>query len=792
MDETKPPRDLRTRLADVLVRYWRFLLPAALILVAVAFPLARKLELDRSVESLYPPDDPILLDYRRSKRSFGGDEFAVVAFTDPALFNAERNQISEESAARVRELSKRLSEIEGVNPGSTQDLANLTDRARSLAVKKAKVQAKDIPVSFLRRRYVIEAEKTALRRMHLLVEGVLIGEDKETTTVILRLLPEDESSVPRAETIAEIRRIAAEFERKHNLTTAVVGEPIQVHDMFEYVDEDGTTMFYWSLAALSAVILFLFRSLRWVLLPVLIVVATIVWTRALLVLSGMQLSMVSSMMNSLVTIIGVATVMHITVHYREQRQQRERDNALRTTLRNLLPAVFWTCATTAVGFAALLSSEITPVRSFGLMLATATMIVLVAVTAVLPGGALLGRFDADPKFTFAENKLADFLATTATTVRRHPKTVSLATAAVFGFALFGFTRLEVETDFSENFRESSPIVRSLNFVETRLGGAGTWEVNFPAPKDLRNTDPAVQQRNKEYLAKVHKLTETLRERFVNNGNGEVTKIGSLTDGLKMLSAPLFLSLEEQLDGLDELHPEFIPSLYDAEAGRMRIVLRGRERQQSAEKLKVIGQVQQIAEEWADEDLKEQFPAAAPKTTGLYVLLANLIQNLLDDQWKSLFWASLGIVIMMTIAFRSPVIGLLLLLPNTFPIVLVIGGIGWLGIPVNIATAMIASVSIGLTVDFSIHYLHGYRRARDAGMSIDESLRTTLQNVGRALVFSNLALVVGFSVLTVSHFIPLVYFGILVSFAMVGGLIGDLVLLPLILLWTDPERKSGQA
>ena len=94
--------------------------------------------------------------------------------------------------------------------------------------------------------------------------------------------------------------------------------------------------------------------------------------------------------------------------------------------------------------------------------------------------------------------------------------------------------------------------------------------------------------------------------------------------------------------------------------------------------------------------------------------------------------------------------------------LVIGVMGWLGLPINIATAMIASVSMGLTVDSSIHYISGYRRARQAGLGVVESLRETHRGVGRALVFANLALIVGFSVLTQSHFIPLIYFGILVS------------------------------
>ena len=379
--------------------------------------------------------------------------------------------------------------------------------------------------------------------------------------------------------------------------------------------------------------------------------------------------------------------------------------------------------------------------------------------------------------------------------------------SIFVAAAGGMLRLDVQTDFSKNFRKDSPIVESLEFVETKLGGAGTWEVNFPAPKKL----------DKNYLDKVDRLAKKLRTKFVRDGEGEVTKVIAITDGLYAFPDFIAKTVQERIQLMKQIQPEFTDSLYDPKAQRMRIVLRAREQQQSDAKLELIAEVRKSAQEWWDaERLEEEkkaaiavaaavgaaagpeltvetTPPAEVKATGLYVLLAFLIDNLLKDQLVSFALAATGIVIMMTIAFRSLRLGLLLLLPNTFPIVLVIGGIGWIGLPINIATAMIASVSMGLTIDFNVHYLSGYRRARLQGLSREESLQSTLRTVGRALVFSNIALIVGFSVLTLSHFIPLIYFGILVSFAMFGGLISDLVLMPLILHWVDwPNIAETQA
>ena len=123
-------------------------------------------------------------------------------------------------------------------------------------------------------------------------------------------------------------------------------------------------------------------------------------------------------------------------------------------------------------------------------------------------------------------------------------------------------------------------------------------------------------------------------------------------------------------------------------------------------------------------------------------------------------------------------------PNVLPTLWLVGGMGWLGLPINIGTAMIASVSLGLTIDSSIHYLAGYQYAIKAGKPHRQALRESSTHIGRALVLSNAALVLGFSVLSLSNFLPLVYFGLLVSFAMLSGLLGNLVLLPCLMLNLD--------
>lgn len=777
---TAPPRRTLERFVGFLIRFRMPLLGLAVLLTFVALPIARQIEFDQRIESLYAADDPVLTDFLASKSWFGGDEFVIFAYEDQQLYEGESTKVSDVSEERMKQLARELKQVPGVIEDSFQQLWLST----RLPYRRDDVRK--------------------------LLTGVLVGEDLQTTAIVFRLAPEqlgqdlaespatsleqvqqnasaavsidDGSSddpdgdvdsagfeeelfqpkevVSRGETIRRIREIAA----RQNFPIYIAGEPIQIHDMFRYVEEDGDKLFRFSLMLLATVLFVFFRSLRWVAIALLVVWSTIVWTEAGLVLAGVQLSMVSSMLNSLVTIVGVATVTHLTVRFQDRVQRAAAEDALRQTLTELLPAVFWTCATTAVGFAALLSSSITPVRSFGLMMSVAMLVVLISVCMIVPGSVLLGRFAPHQPST-RNSLLAPMLGGVSHLIERRPRSLVVITLVLVTFSAFGLRRIRVETDFSKNFDASSPIVTSLEFVEQRLGGAGTWEVNFPAPAEL----------NDEYLLRVQRLADRLRE-LEGVGPGKLRKVICVTDGLDLVMFARGKMAAKKFEMLKSFQPEFANSLYSPESGRMRILLRAEEQQSAETKNELIARVQQIAHEEFSQ------PEDQPHTTGIYVLLTFLIDSLMSDQLVSFGLAAAGVVTVMTIAFRSLSIGLISLVPNLFPIILVIGTMGWVGVPINIATAMIASVSMGLTVDNSIHFLHSFHESRADGMSVQDALRAAHVTVGKALVFANLALIAGFSVLTLSHFIPLVYFGVLVSVAMFGGLLGNLILLPLMLQW----------
>ncbi|MEP3480453.1 MAG: MMPL family transporter [Fuerstiella sp.] len=757
-------------LVQLLIRIRNYLLFAAALAVLAGIPLSEQLQFDQRIESFFAPSNPDIQILKQSRVDFGNNEFVIVAWTEDKLFGYQKEEgqaspasldeileldflpvLSEVAKERIHQVGEELGAIRGVDADATQHLANLLDIAPKY--------------------------KPSRRSMLRLFEGTLVGNDGRTTGIALQLLPENEAGIPRQSTVDEIRKVAAALDGE----VAVAGEPVQVLDMFRMVSEDGKLLFLVSLALLSVVLAIMFRGVRWVLMPVGIVLSSVILTRAALVLVGAELSMVSSMLSSLVTVIGIATCMHVIVHYRDLRTARrgakestgaERQAIAAQTLSDMAVPIFWTCLTTGIGFASLFVSQITPVRSFAVMMCLATGMVLLTCLLIMPAALSSGSRLRNAARVPLEKWLDSALHTTCHLVEKRPFASGMVSFLAFAIAVPGILSLEVETDFSRNFKDSSEIVRSLQFVEGRLGGAGSWEVSFDTPEKL--TD--------DFLESIELLTTRLRE-CLSDTQG--TKVLSLTDVSDL--PPRIFGPAKTLQRLQAKQPELIEGFYRQDRQKMRIVLRSFEQQSSEAKAEQIVQVRSCVKQFFAEhpELAQQ---KEPSASGLFVLLAELINSLLQDQLMSFFVACAGIALAVSVAFGSLRIGIISLFPNVFPIAIVMGILGWIGMPVNIGTAMITSVSMGLTVDSTIHYITSFERARKT-MSVSDALKVAHAGAGRAVVFAHCALVLGFLVLTASRFIPLVYFGALLSLSMAGGIFGDLVLLPLLLRWTSPADSA---
>ena len=761
----------------VQLRWWT-LLAVTLLTAAIvgAFSLHGGLDFDRRIENMFAADDPLLPPYQKVKQLFGGNEIVLAVYHDPNLFSVDGAGIR-----RLETVATRLAEVPGV--ASVLCLHDLDQVIASVPRGLSSLFAKTpTPGETI----VDPSNKLAVAYLDLF-RGYTHGPDRQTAAVVCILTPVEQTESRQA-TMDALDEIVQDLPDGLEPGT-LAGEPVMVIEGFSLVERDGRMLAKATLVLLAATILLLFRSLRWVVIPLAVVFVTLMLTQAVLVYSGLQLSMVSSMLTAIVTVVGIATVIHMIVRFREARTQGLPPREALIQVGSLLCVpIFWACTTDAAGFASLMIAEVVPVQDFGVMMAIGSLMVLVAVATVVPGLALLGRFDADPQNAWGENRLSDALSGTLRLIRARRVSLAVSTVIVLCGAGLGLGRLKVETDFTKNFHASNKIVTSYETVEQDLGGAGVWDVVVPAPAVL----------TAEYLERVRDLETRLRSLTETTPEGQtrpaLTKVLSMVDAIDaMQHHPMLAALppEMRAQAMSAKMPHFFAALRarDAETddAYLRVMLRARERQPAEQKLQLIeavkAEVAQVAE--------PKTPGPTAEVTGFFVLLANLIQSMIRDQWVCFGVAAVAIGCMMTIAFRSPTLAAIALVPNALPILVVLGGMGWLGIKINMGAAMIAAVSMGLSVDSSIHYIFSFRRAIAGGGTVVEALDTVQQTVGRAVVFSTLALIVGFLVLCTSEFIPTVYFGALVSLSMLGGLAGNLIVLPLLITLVYGKSKGDE-
>lgn len=768
---------LIARLAKFITKQHLPLLAVAATIAIVGFVSARQLQMRWNVESMFPPGDPLVASYNHLQDRFGGNQIVLAVYRDPQLWHP-----SGDGLERLEQVANRLREVDGVS--AVLSLAELHRILESLRTPLTLLPFTESKPPLL------NPDDTLAQAMAGVFEGYTHQHGSEYVAVAVLLAgdptAEDGSSqvgpnsTERTEVLARLREVIDDLPTPAS-DGLLTGEPVLVEEGFQMVRRDGTRLGVTSTVLLVIVLLFCFRSIRWTLIPLAVVHWSLIVTQAILVLLDLNLTMISSTLTAVVTVVGVATSMHVLLRFHRERQQgHSRAEALENTYRTLLVAVAWACLTDAIGFASLMVAGVGPVRDFGLMMAVGSLVVLLAIVLVVPGLALVGRIDADPnvpKFDYALRLGLRRLMNQVLQRRR----IGLAILAILlAVGVWGSQRLVIETDFTKNFRSDSRIVRGYSLIEKEFGGAGVWDIMLPAPAKITNA----------YLNEVLLLEEQLRELSVADGPQEVrlTKVLSMADADKAgQSVTLIAALpaSARIRGMKAAMPEFSKALLSQPADGqswLRIMLRSREQSSASAKTLLVEQVDLALQqsttrpEWTA--LFDQPPPPA-ELAGYHVMLGALVDRVLADQWACFLVASTGILCLMLLATRSPILAVYALVPNALPIVLLLGTLGLLGIRMNMGAAMIAAVSLGLSVDSSIHYLLHYQRERK-NKKPARALGSAQENVGLAAVLATVALIAGFISLCTSEFVPTVIFGALASLTMLGGLLGNLIVLPLLI------------
>jgi predicted RND superfamily exporter protein len=349
-------------------------------------------------------------------------------------------------------------------------------------------------------------------------------------------------------------------------------------------------------------------------------------------------------------------------------------------------------------------------------------------------------------------------------VYRHPGPIVAAVAAVVLPVSAGLVRLSYETNFINLYRPETRVVRDYFTVESRLGGIGVVDLVVPVEGGLKPENiaklkrvedriRAIRATDPQAIAQVVSLATVLDPdgRLAGLPDGRGARL--LTDKLALIAA--------------SPQKDLLRGFWNAEAGQCRLLIRLKEQQPAADKTRIFRLATQAA-------AAEFGPSC--DLTGLSFLMTRTTEAVIATQWGTFFWSALGIFLMLTLAFRSPVLAVLAIVPTLLAVALVLGLMGWLGIRLDMATALVASVALGLSVDDTFHCLlqfHRHRHTQRFRRRLFDSYRVS----GPGVILSSLAVAIGFAALRASEFEPFVNFGTMVGIATAGSTLGNLVLLP---------------
>ncbi|HBE68141.1 MAG TPA: hypothetical protein DDW52_08325, partial [Planctomycetaceae bacterium] len=471
------------QLAKFITRHHLGLLTLAALVAIGGFISARQLQMRWNVESMFPPGDPLVESYNHLQDRFGGNQIVLAVYRDPQLWAPNG-----EGLERLEGVADRLREVDGVSAVlSLAELHGILERIR--APLTLLPFAESTPP-------LLNPDDKLAQSMADVFEGYTHQEGSEYVAIAVLLAGTDgdrdaraqnsPNSTKRTAVLANLRQVVQDLPTPAS-DGLLTGEPVLVEEGFQMVRRDGTRLGVTSTVLLVVVLLFCFRSIRWTLIPLAVVHWSLIVTQAILVLLELNLTMISSTLTAVVTVVGVATSMHVLLRFHRERQQgHSRSQALENTYRTLLVAVAWACLTDAVGFASLMVAGVGPVRDFGLMMAVGSLVVLLAIVLVVPGLALVGRMDADPSVPRFDYALRLALRRLMNQVLQHRRLGLAILAILLAVGVWGSQRLVIETDFTKNFRSDSRIVQGYALIEREFGGAGVWDIMLPAPPKITN------------------------------------------------------------------------------------------------------------------------------------------------------------------------------------------------------------------------------------------------------------------------------------------------------------------
>jgi len=790
-----------------------------------------KLDIDASAETLLLDGDKDLKFTREISKKFEAPNFLLVTYTiKDELLNTKNIQNIKNLSAKIQKLSIVESITSIVNvpllqspPRPIKELLKKIPTLESKNIDKTLVKKEFLNSAIYKENLVSADFKTTAILINLkrddkyfnLVENrdkyIRLKKQQKLSTdeqnsfklVSLELKKyRDSTREDNHQSIVKIREILKQFESENqDVKLHLGGVDMIADDMVEFVKYDLKTFGFVILILLILVLYLLLRQKRWVFIALFICSVSLIITSGLLGLFGWEITVVSSNFISLQLIMNMSLVIHLIIKYKElfikYPSHTQNDLVVMTASSMFKPSLF-VVITTIAGFSSLVFSNILPIINFGWMMSVGMIVSLISTFILFP---IILNFFTKSEIHILKSQGIPFSSRVAHVAYSYKKTILSMTVLVVVFSITGAYKLKVENSFIDYFKEDTQIYQGMKVIDTKLGGTTPLDIilTFKENSDEISSINVIDEVDEELDEFADEFEETDEDKekywFTEVKLQKIREIHNYLDSLEAVGKVLSLATVgeviktlnngKEVDGLTlallykELPQKFrkiILSPYiNIESNQVRISTRIIDSKEGLQRDKLLKQI--------DFDLKKMINPKYEeyKISNILVIYNNMLQSLFNSQIKTIGVVVLILFIMFLVLFQSFKIAIIAIIVNTVPVGVIFGFMGWMNIPLDMMTITIAAISIGIAVDDTIHYIHRFNLEYKQNNNIKESIFNAHASIGIAMFYTSTIIIIGFSTLILSNFIPTIYFGLLTVLAMFMAIVADLLLLPVLLL-----------
>jgi hydrophobe/amphiphile efflux-3 (HAE3) family protein len=743
---------------------WAWPIIAAFAVGSLLFLLPlRHIAIDPEIKNQLPPDMPARRNVRAIEEKFGGSELVmIVVQADDVL--------APRTLARIQKLSRALAEVPAVDrvisPFTLTDIRGAPDGMMSVEPAIPALPAGD-------------GERAALRARlaaNPLVIGNVLARDFTAASVIGLLGTEARDS----ETIAALQRVVRSAPGPE--TVLIGGMPQVRQHVSEDIRGDIRRFAPIGVAVMLGFLLLTLRQVRGVLIPFGVQVLAIVVSMGLIPLLDWKVQMVTVTLPVMLLAIGNDHTVHLIARYQEENLPGGKLSAAQITvrvLRELGFPVLTAGITTVAGFLCLLTHVVIPAAQLGVLASVGLGFVMLAAVSFAPAVMAklpLARPVAGAGDAAGAGWLDRLLRRNAGFVIAHKRRVIVASLALAALASAGLPLLQVDTNPINYYPPSAPVAVTARAINDHFGGS--TEIAVMVEGDIQ--DPKVMARidalERELRAMPQVGFTTSIAQVVRTMNRAVTGSDALPDTRDAIGQ---LFLLYSMGG----SPEDFERMVDFDY--RNALLTARVSSLSTSEISAV--VDRVREFGARE-----MAGLTVTVGGFGAVFAELVDAIVDGQVSSLLLSFLVVFLLNALGFWSLAAGAWSMIPLAIAVPALFGLMGSFGIELNVVTAMLSSIMIGVGVDYTVHFLWRFRDERRSGHEPEQAARLALTTVGRGIVFNALAVVLGFSILAFSNFLPVRFFGFLVVVSIAACMLAAMLLMPPLVVWLNPRFTRPRA